>query len=176
MGSFSFDGVDMYEAFGIRMYDAVGDFINPKLRTNKVTVPKKHGAVDFGAKYYDERTLTLKCASERVLNRAEVRELSAALAGKGRIILSTEPDKYYIGQLYAPQGFNPLDALGRGLDASLAFVCEPFAYGQQVTIDFKGSVKLAYKGTADTPTIITITNNNAYSVTGVSLILRRRVE
>ena len=96
--SFTFGGVDMYEAYGIRVVHY--DLLLPKLRPRKVTIPQRSGEYDFGARYHDERVLLLECDSRNSLTRAQLRELAYALSKKNRIVLWDEPEKYYIGQLY----------------------------------------------------------------------------
>ena len=54
--SFTFNGHDMREEYGI-IVENTKDTLWPKLRSNKITIPRRDGATDFGAQYYDERTV-----------------------------------------------------------------------------------------------------------------------
>lgn len=172
-GSFLFGTTDMYDTYGLKIHDVLHDTLKPPLRQNFITIPHHNGVVDFGAKWYDQRSITLRCMTTRTMSRAEVREMAYTLSTKSKIYLFNEPDKYYIGQLYdAP-------ALDYSVNAwwavDLAFLCDPFAYGQQVTAQFTNSSNLSYAGTAPTPTIITITNNNSFAVDGVTITMREVV-
>ena len=81
-GSFKFGNIDLFTEFGLRLINVIGDSLSPKLRERKVVIPNRSGAYDYGAKYYDEREVTLECASMVNLSRAEWRELSYILSKK----------------------------------------------------------------------------------------------
>lgn len=173
-GTLIFNGTDLWEAYGI-LVEQVEDDLLPALRERKVVVPERSGAYDFGARYYDERLLTLSCGSTRQLTRGEVREVSYALSKKGRIVLWDEPDKYYIGRIYDA---TDLERVLRTMRKYvLNFVCEPFAYGETVQVDFPGPVwSAAYAGTQGTPTRLQITNAGATTATGIQITITEKRE
>ena len=171
--SFEFEGVDMFLRFGIQLVDEPGDVIQPKLRERKIILPERSGAYDYGARYYDERILTLNCVTTRVMERAGVREIAYLLSRRGQIRIWNEPDKFYLGQLYDA---SPLEQLRRmGNRFPLTFVCEPFAHGETVQEDFGMRLDLsgasAYHGTAATPTRIEIRNAGTTPATGIQVTL-----
>ena len=57
-GSFRFGEHDLYREFGLRLVEVIGDALQPQLRERKRTIPSRSGAYDFGARFYDERTVT----------------------------------------------------------------------------------------------------------------------
>lgn len=156
--SFTFGGVDMYERFGIQLASEPQDVILPPLRSRKMTIPQRHGAYDFGAKYYDERGLQLNCVTIRTLAREDVREISYLISRKSEIRIWNEPNKYYIGRIYDSASLEQLRNTANRF--SLVFVCEPFAYGLTKTEPFTNGRQYTpnYGGTAGTPTYIVIRN------------------
>lgn len=178
-GSFKFGNTDMYEEFGIMILDAgmPDDLFIPEIRERKVEVPNRHGAYDFGAKYYNERELSLKCIaaeSERIgINkenlRQYVREITYVLSKKSEIRLWNEPDKYYIGRLYDAVELTQLRNIGD--EFTLTFICEPFAYGKTKTEQMPGLIYTSqYKGTAPTPTYIVIENVGSAAAVNLQIV------
>lgn len=169
-GSFMFGGVDMYETYGLQLYDVLKDELKPKIRKNTLTIPHRNGVVDFGARWYDQRNLTLRCITTLPLTRAQVREIAYTLSQKNQLILWNEPDKYYVGQIISAPALDYEVNVWWTFD--LKFVCDPFAYGQQVTQTFTNSSDWDYGGSATAPTVITITNNNDYPITDIEITIR----
>lgn len=170
--SFVFNGTDMYQRFGIQLVGEPEDVIQPGLRSRKTTIPNRSGAYDFGARYYEERLLTLSCVTTRAVERAGVREISYLLSKKGTIRIWNEPDKYYIGRIYDAIALEQLRKIGNRFE--LRFVCEPFAYGATVQEEFGMRLELsgdnAYRGTASTPTRIEITNTGTRDAVGIRIM------
>ena len=127
-GTVSFNGVDMRAALAL-MVGRFSDVLTPALRPRKISIPYRDGSYDFGAQYYDERVITIDCATAALASRAAARAFAGA-GGQGRIAgAGTEPDKYYIGRIYDPAD---IERMAQGaIRFSLSFVCEPFAYGAQ---------------------------------------------
>lgn len=170
--SFMFGQTDMWRAFGIRIADdgIAEDALFPPLRSRKITIPGRSGAFDFGAKFYDERNLTLRCvnltAGDDALARTRAREIAFVLSQKGEIRLWNEPERFYVGRAYNAPGLEQLRRVGT--EFSLTFVCEPYAYGATHTENFADGVfEKAYEGTAPTPTLITIRNLGTEAMTGI---------
>ena len=171
--SFSFAGVDMRENFGV-LVERFSDVLAPPLRPRKIEMPYRDGVHDFGARYYGERTITIDCATAQFKTRAEARELSLLLAQKGEIRRWDESDKYYIGQIYDSAEIERMAQ--NAMRFSLVFVCEPFAYGEQITKTFVSESEMKYAGSARTPVRITITNPNSYAISGVAITMGEAIE
>ena len=162
-GSFKFGTVDMYDTFGIMIVDTSvpEDYMIPAIRTRKITVPNRSGKYDYGAKYYDERPLTLNCVTTNKETgstfRAYIREIAYVLSKKNEIRLWNEPDKYYIGRVEKEITLTQLRDIGNVF--TLEFTCEPYAYGVTRTKPFVNRVlDPEYAGTDVTPTYIEIVN------------------
>lgn len=166
-GEFSFDGIMMRRTYGVAV-DKVHDMILPPARKRKINIPNRDGSYDFGVKNWDERTVILDCNISKILTRAELRDLSYTLSKKSRIVLWTEPEKYYIGQIYNPDVFNKI---GRGQQSfSLEFTCEPYAYGEISTQELSvGTNTVNYKGTAETPCLLILQNTGETAVSSVRI-------
>ena len=155
--SFKFGTVDMYERFGIMLEGEPEDAVLPMIRPRKQTIPQRHGAYDFGARYYGERGLILKCVTIRTLAREDVREISYLISKKNEIRIWNEPEKYYIGRIYDETALTQERRIANKF--TLQFVCEPFAYGATKTEQFTSlRYTPAYSGTIGTPTYIVIRN------------------
>lgn len=174
-GSFKFGSTDMYDTFGIMLLDTgmPEDLFIPAIRERKVTVPMRHGQYDFGAKYYNERRLTLNCITAEPIDKTQlrsfIREVTFVLSKKSEIRLWNEPDKYYVGRLYDEVGLQQLRDLANAF--SLVFTCEPFAYGRTFTKVFDSNLEYIpeYDGTASAPTYIVITNTGNIPVTNIQI-------
>ncbi len=179
-GSFKFGSTDMYDRFGIMILDAgmPDDLFIPEIRERKVEVPNRHGKYDFGAHYYNERELTLKCIAaepERIGYSQEnlrqyVREITYVLSKKAQIRLWNEPEKYYVGRIYDSTELTQLRNIAN--EFTLTFICEPFAYGETYSVPFVNNTYLPnYKGTAPTTTYIIIRNTSSKkSVSNIKII------
>jgi len=166
--SFSFNGMNSLETWGIKV--VAYDVFSPNKRERNQTIPFRHGRFDYGKKYFDERIVTLRCATEaKELTKAEMREVILWLTQRGRLTLWDEPDKHYVGEL---EESADVDVLPQEVKREflLPFRCEPFAYGEQNTLPIEtGMNRIDYQGTAETPTLIVIRNPNDFPVTGITL-------
>lgn len=178
-GSFKFGGIDMYEQYGIMILDTgmPRDLLLPSLRPRKVEIPRRHGEYDFGAKYYGERTLSLDCITvKRLTNytyRTFAREVSWALSKKSEIRLWNEHDKYYIGRIY--DEIELVQLPDTGIQFSINFVCDPFAYSEAVLAKFDGNrYEPNYKGTAPTSAFIEIVNNGTTAAKNIRISMIKR--
>ena len=171
--SWTFNGIDMRAEFGLILEEPFDDRLQPTLRERKLVVPHRNGAYDYGARWYDERPVGVKCASSQLLTRDDVRRLAKVLSEKGELRSWYEPDKYYVGRIY--EGAVIERIVGRAKRFELPFVCEPFAYGEQVTEQFTNQAALAYAGSAETPTHIIITNRGTEPIKGLTLTMRESV-
>lgn len=172
--SFSFNGVNFLEKFGIKIVKV--DYILPPKRERKMHIPNRHGKYDFGAECWEERIIRLECDLLNRLTRDEVREISSLLSKKGKLIFWDEEDKHYIGEIYnSPEIFEYPKAYIRTF--TIEFVCEPFAYGERKSEKLNlGSNKIKYKGTEKAPCIIEITNisNKPITLSTIAATYRRR--
>ena len=171
--SWTFNGVDMRKEFGLILEEPFDDKLKPRLRERKLIVPHRNGAYDYGAKWYEERPVNVKCASVQLMSRADVRRLALVLSEKGELRSWYEPEKYYIGRIYDETDIERV--VGSMKRFGLPFVCDPFAYGEQVTEQFKTQATLAYRGSAETPTHIIITNRTGSEIKGLTLTMRESV-
>jgi len=170
--SWVFNGIDMRAEFGLILEEPFNDRLKPRLRERKLIVPHRDGAYDYGAEYYDERDVGVKCASTG-LSRGDVRRLALVLSEKGELRSWYEPEKYYIGRIYEDADIERI--VGNAKRFVLPFVCDPFAYGEQVTEQFKNQTALTYRGSAAAPTHIIITNRTQNPIKGLSLTMRESI-
>lgn len=170
--SFSFGAVNSVDAWNLKVISH--DFFMPAKRERKIVIPGRSGAYDYGAKYYDERILSLECVLERRVQKSLFREIIYTLSKKKEIRLWDEPDKYYIGELYDSGEVTvyPQEYLR---EFTLEFVCEPFAYRNTVTFPVKeGTNAVNYTGTAEAPPVIEIFNPNPFPVQNIVITAVKR--
>ena len=143
----------------------------PEPNDSYVQVPGRNGSVLFPRELADRR-IELDCAfvgSSLADIRAKARDIAAWLHTDDRANLSfdDETGKTYKGKLSSAVDF---DHIGRMGQFSLTFICEPLAYGEQVTANFvSDSVTVANAGTFPTPAIIEATFTGAASEFKVTL-------
>lgn len=172
--SFVFGTTDMWTAWELRILK-ITDYLKPKLRSRKVTIPLRSGTYDYGATAYDDRILELKCLRMSDISRSEQRNLAYLLSKKSQIYLYDDPEKYYIGRIYTEPQLKPIR--NGGLEVILEFVCEPFAYGQTTTEEMPSRVYLPdYNGTAPTPTYIVIENVGETNAVNIQIVQTNRKE
>lgn len=170
--SFKFGSLDMWDEWELRVLDVV-DYLKPRLRSKKKQIPERDGSYDFGAEYYDERVLSLKCIRMSDITRHFQHELAYALAEKSQIRLYDDPSKYYVGRIYSEPELMPIR--NGGLQVTLEFTCEPFLRGLAVTESFSNMVYLPdYHGTRRTPTVITIKNTGNTAISGIRIIMQNK--
>lgn len=137
-----------------------------------VQVPGRQGAILYPRELND-RHIDLDCAFvEKNLPdlRARAREIAAWLHTTNRAILSfdDEPDKYCWGKLLLSVDFAHLATMG---EFCLTFICEPLAYGAEVTADFTSdTVTVNNTGTFKSPPAFAATFTAAaveWKVTGL---------
>lgn len=168
--SFLFGATDMYSAYGIKLTeDSIPeDVLLPELRPRKVNIPLRNGVYDYGARYYNERTIQIECVTTKALTRSDAREIAYTLSKKTEIRFWTEPDKYYIGRVYQAPSLEQLRNVG--MRFKMIFICEPFAYGSTLTYQFSGQTySPSYEGTAPTPTYIVIRNTGTANASNIKI-------
>ena len=166
--SFTFRNINSLTQWGIKVI--AYDVFSAGKRNRSRTIPFRHGEYDYGEKFYDTRTVKLDCVTEdRVLTKAEMREVIYWLSKRSQLILWDEPDKFYVGELMQSVDVNVFPKRTKQ-QFTLPMVCEPFAYGPQNIIEFsQGINKVEYNGTASTPTHIIIRNPNPFPVTKIRI-------
>ncbi|MDD7319280.1 MAG: phage tail family protein [Prevotellaceae bacterium] len=170
--SFEFRGVNFREKFGIRIRKI--DYLLPPKRARKRLIPGRHGMYDFGSECFDERIIRIECDLLKSLTRAEVREISALLKDKGKLILWDEPDKHYMGEVYTPSEIEEFPK-AKMRTFTIEFICEPFAYSETKYETLKlGSNDINYNGTIEAPCIIRLTNNSNINVKNITIKLTYR--
>lgn len=175
--SFLFGTTDMYQTFGIQITDdgMPNDVLKPQLRERKVTIPLRNGAYDYGAHYYDERTVSINCVTVKAGTRDDAREMAYILSKKSQIRFWNEPDKYYVGRVYTAPDLDVLRKVGNRF--TLNFVLEPFAYRYTLTENFVNRrFTPSYAGTAVTPTYIVITNTGSRNAVNIQITQSNKQE
>lgn len=178
--SFEFAGTDMFTAYGLRIRKK-HDVLKPPLRERKIVIPSRSGAYDFGARYYDERTLLVECDTIRQLTADDKRELAFLLSQKGTIRFWDEDDKQYIGRIYDAAEVERVGGIGTYFP--LTFICDPFAYKTESTfISRIGAnanhltLTVDYQGTAPAPGKIIFRNLNAReTISGIQIAIKQEV-
>jgi len=128
----------------------------PELNDHYVQVPGKFGSILFPRELADRR-IEIDCAFiEDSLTdlRTKARSIAAWLYTTDRAKLSfdDDPGKYYMAKLASAVDFEHLALMGQ---FSLSFVCEPLAYGEQVTTNFVNDMATVVNaGTYSAPAII----------------------
>lgn len=168
--SFLFGGIDMYQRFGISLADngMPEDVLMPSLRPRTVTIPLQSGEYDYGAKYYDMRSVQIPCVTVKAGSRDDAREMAYILSKKRQIRFWHEPEKYYVGRVYTAPGLDVLRNVGNRFILDLRM--EPFAYRNTITDNFSGNQYIPnYEGTAPTPTYIIIENVGAFNAVNIRI-------
>ncbi len=170
--SFQFGGYNSLEDWGIQVISH--DFLLPPKNPRKIKIPGRHGKYDYGAKTFDERELRIECVLTRKISRAELREIAYILSKKRQLSLWNEGDKYYIAELY--DNFEIIDFPNEVMrEFELTFICEPFAYKEVDSLALSTGVNsIHYKGTADTPCLIVLKNNNPYPINNITITATKR--
>jgi len=143
----------------------------PEPNDSYVQVPGRQGSILFPRELADRR-IDIDCAFvEPSLAdiRTKARDIAAWLHTDDRANLSfdDETGKTYRGKLASAVDF---DHIGRMGQFSLTFICEPLAYGEQVTANFASdSATVNNAGTFPTPAIIEATFTGAASEFKVTL-------
>ena len=138
------------------------NYISPPGRSGSILFPGKPRdrfiPVDFGF-----------MPASKALFRAKVWEIAAWLYTDEREVLTIddEPGKYYIGKIEDQIDLEQAFVLGK---FSVVFRCEPFAYGEQITVDFVSDTAIvANAGSYQTPAIIEATFTGAATEFKVTL-------
>lgn len=169
--SFTYNGIDMYEQFKVKVLSS--DVFMAELRQRKVVVPGRSGAYDYGAEHHEERPLRMQLEVTQQITDAQFDSLKYTLSRKGRIILWDKPDRYFVGQLYDPA--EVIDYFRHALrEFEITFLCEPYAYALEPTIlqSTAPIIPTAYEGTRKAPTRITIRNTGTTALRGVTITAR----
>lgn len=172
--SFTYNGIDMYQQFKIRVL--IYDLFMAERRQKKLVVPGRSGAYDFEADEHEERPLRMTMEVEGNITDAQFDSLKYTLSRKGRIVLWDKPDRYFVGRLYDPaEVMDSFRHAKREFEAS--FLCEPYAYATEPTmlVSKKQIMPIDYIGTRKTPTRITIRNTGSTTLRGVTITAREIV-
>lgn len=182
--SFNFKGRNSKTDFGIVATSY--DFLLPEKRERKQAIPFRHGSYDYGAHWFNERQLRVRCvwisAVLKRMTRSDIREVAYWLSQKGKIEFPEERDKYYIGEIYdSNELISHYNYAREEIDTTdgefeLNFICEPFAYREVPTQIIRDGVNaIEYKGTAETPCTIILRNNNDFALNNVQIVVSRRL-
>lgn len=164
MYSFKFQGKDSYTDFGIKVEKRP---IIPKPQRNiqYVEVPGRSGSLKIDDATYKDIIIPVQCGfkDEFVADKAD-RIKSWLDSGEGPLILSNQPDKYYLAhvsdQIDISQEFK---VFGKFL---VNFRCKPFKYdldNSVITLTAAGTV--TNPGTVASEPIIVVTGNGSIILT-----------
>ncbi len=171
--SFEFRGVNLLEEFNIKCVKT--DFISPKKRVRKTSIPKRHGLYDHGAINWEERIIRMDCDLLKPLSRGDMREITYLLSKKGKLYLWDEPDKYYVAEVYDPAEIFefPKQSIRT---FTLEFVCEPFAYREETYFDLEDGMNdhIKYIGTESAPCTIILENAGDSTIENITILARTR--
>lgn len=165
--TFNFCGKNSFDDYGI--YATVSDPIFPSKRSRKVEIPDLHGAIDFGTIAYNERNIPVRCWLVNEMTRAQFRSVALWLSGKGQLVFSDEPDKYYNAEIFTMPNID-IATLNRMKYFDLMFVTEPFAYGENINVSVQNGLNIPnYEGTAETPVIFIIKNDGEEPIVNLQI-------
>lgn len=105
--------------------------IMAKKAFKKIAVPGRSGHLLIDENYYEPVYKTIRC---RMLAKPETDSLFPKLREKGRLILSSEPEKYYMAYVSNDIAMEYILADYRAFD--ITFCCEPFKYSLEEENDF----------------------------------------
>lgn len=169
--SFQFGSFNSVDDWGICVI--AHDFLMPQKRERKVIIPNRSGSYDYGAKYYDERVLTLECNLERKISKTTLRQIAGILSEKKPIRIYDDPQLYYVGEVYDSSEITVFSQ-EHERSFTLDFICEPFAYSEVKTVPIKSGVNtINYTGTVETPCTI-ILKNLGSSATKIQIIAAKK--
>lgn len=171
--SFNFGNYNSFDNYGILCLNY--DFIIPPKRKQLLSIPNRSGSYNNDSeRFFDDRTLDVKCVMTRELKHSELRYLAYQLQKKQNFIFWDEPDKYYVGEVYDSAAVTTGDYKIRQ-SFSLKVVCEPFAYKDKSEIRLRaGENFLEYAGTAKTPTLLILKNTSSETISNIQIQSIRR--
>lgn len=105
--------------------------IMAKKAYKKVIVPGRNGHLLIDENYYEPVYKTIRC---RMLSKPEPDSFFPKLREKGRLILSSEPEKYYMAYISSDIAMAYILEDYRAFD--ITFCCEPFKYSVDAENDF----------------------------------------
>lgn len=173
--SFQFGQFNSVDDWGIKII--ANDFLMPPKRDSRIQIPFKSGSYVRASKpIYDDRTLRLECMLWRKISKFELRQIAYELSNRRQIRIWNEPQLYYVGEIY-----NPSEVLDFPQECArefeIEFSCDPFAYSEPIKKEMiSGENNITYGGTAETPTLIMLKNNNNYSVSNIQITITKKGE
>ena len=87
---FTFNGIDS-RSMGV-IVTAMPETVRPERCITSVKIPGRNGLLHLDEEVYESYIRTMECA---IRNRENMDDIAAWLAGSGKMIFSTEPDKVY---------------------------------------------------------------------------------
>ena len=119
--------------------------VSPNRRTEKIEIVGRHGHLTQDYRTYEafplDFELTLMNSSVEM-----IREIMRWLTGSGELVLSREPDKYYIARVKNAIPFEQIFTNGFKT-FKLTFECQPFAYELPTLIHCQSGVTQIYNHT-----------------------------
>lgn len=174
MRDFTFQGKSA-QSYGI-VIESIARTLLAGRRDTRITIPQRDGRIETGGYMaYEGIQISVSCgflADNKEKRQTKAREIAYWLSGAGNLIFSDEPDKYYKAVVISPINLETLLSVGK---FSAVFDCYPFAFGKTVDERFGESYAPHYKGTASTPTMISIHNAGENPAVGIQIQIRKRV-
>ena len=176
MFSFKFLGKDSYIDFGI-VIEKRPVIPKPERNIQYIEVPGRSGSLKIDDATYKDIVVPITCGfkDENVADKADLVK-SWLDSGEGQLILSNQPDKYYLAHVSDPFDITQeFRVLGKFL---VSFRCKPFKYAlnnDAIILTIPGTI--SNPGTAEAKPIIKITgignitltvNNADIQLTGVN--------
>ena len=176
--SFTFGTINLCDKYGIKCIKH--DVLSPAKRRGTLTIPKRSGVYIEPGKVYDERLITVECRLPKPLTGADVREIAYDLSDRKSLYFWDEPDLHYDAELVDPSEVFLWPAYA-GMDVEIQFVAFPFALSALQILPLQSGVNPmtsggtpVYHGTAETPCLIILKNNNDFDITNVQIVVTRR--
>lgn len=174
--SFTYNGVDMYEQFKIRVVKY--EVFMAERRQRRVTVPGRSGSYDYDAAAkqratHNDRPLRMELVVDGFITEDRFDDLKYTFSRKGRIVLWDKPDRYFYGDLYDPA--EVIEYFRHSMrEIEVSFLCDPYAYANAPTTltSSEAILPISYKGTREAPTYITIRNTGTTPMQAVRIIRR----
>lgn len=99
------------------------DIVRPKKRVNTITIQGRHGVLHETDGTHDNILKTVECTIDR---NANLSNITNWLVDFGKLILSSEPDKFYNAFVY--DGIPFAEQIHNFKQFQVIFDCEPFKY------------------------------------------------
>lgn len=176
--SFTYNGIDMFKAFAIRMIKY--DLILPPVKVEELEIPQRSGAFSsdkggYGDDFHSKRELRMAIVVEDELSTAQMDDLKYELSRKGRIVVWDMPDRFFYGKIENPE--EVVDYFAHSMrEFGAVFRCDPYAYSNEPLVlkSTDTNMKVDYNGTRKTKIRIQIKNTGNMPLQGLTILSRQK--